>query len=417
MAFARTRNKSFRGLRVESLETREVLSTFFVASTGSDTAAGSSTAPWKTLQHAADVVKAGDLVDVRAGTYAGFYLKTSGTATSPITFKAQSSVNITTPTPVSGDGIYLNGASYVVIDGFNIYNATHAGISSRLNNHVTIKNNLADLSTRWGIYTSHSDYVTIDHNTASRSKQEHGIYVANATLSPTVTNNWVYSNAASGIHMNGDLSGGGTGLITNATVTGNVLRDNGRIGGSAINSDGVQNSYYANNLLYNNHSSGISLFQLDAAAGSKNNKVINNTIVGATDARWSLNIQGGSTGNTVYNNILFNNNTARGSINISTDSLPGLVSDYNLVTNVFTPDSASTYLTLAQWRTTTGQDLHSIISTPAQTFLSIANNNYSLLDTSVAIDAGTLTFAPSIDINGNRRPQRLRIDIGAYEHA
>ena len=46
--------------------------TYYVATTGSDTAAGTSAAPWKTLQKAANAVAAGDTVIVRAGTYAGF---------------------------------------------------------------------------------------------------------------------------------------------------------------------------------------------------------------------------------------------------------------------------------------------------------------------------------------------------------
>src|SRR5882672_7483675 len=53
------------------------LRTFYVAPTGSDTAPGSSASPWRTLQKAANTVRAGDLVIVRAGTYAGFDLWTS----------------------------------------------------------------------------------------------------------------------------------------------------------------------------------------------------------------------------------------------------------------------------------------------------------------------------------------------------
>ena len=38
--------------------------TYYVATTGSDTAGGSSAAPWKSLQHAADRAAAGDTIIV-----------------------------------------------------------------------------------------------------------------------------------------------------------------------------------------------------------------------------------------------------------------------------------------------------------------------------------------------------------------
>src|SRR5207302_10186010 len=96
---------------------------------------------------------------------------------------------------------------------------------------------------------------------------------------------------------------------------------NGAGGGSGINCDGVQNSRIENNLIYNNHASGISLYQIDAAAGSTNNVVVNNTIEMASDGRWPINIKNASTGNTVYNNVLLNDNGGRGSIDIAADSL------------------------------------------------------------------------------------------------
>src|SRR5438128_9832966 len=114
--------------QLEELETRTLLSTFYVAPTGADAAGGSLAAPWRTLQHAADAVRAGDTVVVEPGAYAGMYLSTSGTASAPITFQAQAGVSITTPNASTSDGINLEGASYVVIDGFNISGMPRAGI-------------------------------------------------------------------------------------------------------------------------------------------------------------------------------------------------------------------------------------------------------------------------------------------------
>ena len=58
-----------RSLAFDSLEGKLLLSTYYVATTGSNSANGSATAPWATIQQAANEVKAGDTVYVAPGTY------------------------------------------------------------------------------------------------------------------------------------------------------------------------------------------------------------------------------------------------------------------------------------------------------------------------------------------------------------
>jgi Right handed beta helix region len=101
----------------------------------------------------------------------------------------------------------------------------------------------------------------------SRSVAEHGIYVSNSGDRPVIRRNHVWGNSGNGIHMNADLSQGGDGLITGAVVEANVIHGNGRTGGSGINGDGVQGSRIVNNILYDNHASGISLYRIDAPRG------------------------------------------------------------------------------------------------------------------------------------------------------
>jgi hypothetical protein len=177
----------------------------------------------------------------------------------------------------------------------------------------------------------------------------------------------------------------------------------------------VQSSIIRNNLLYNNHASGISLYQIDGGQPARNNQVLNNTIVMASDARWALNIQNASTGNVVRNNILYNQQSFRGSIAISADSLPGFVSDTNVVMDRFSTDGGDTRVTLPAWRSATGQDTHSIIATPATLFVDFAGNDYHLSSTSPARDAGGTLGNVTEDLEGAPRPQGLAFDIGAYE--
>jgi hypothetical protein len=391
------------------------LRTFSVDPAGDDAADGSAARPWRTLQHAADTVRAGDLVVVRTGRYAGFHLETSGTAVNPITFRAEPGAIVDTRNPVTPDGLNLEGASHVVVEGFTLLGLPRAGLRAVLNRHVTFRGNTGDLNGRWGILTGFSDDLLIEDNVMSRSQAEHGIYVSNSGDRPIIRRNVVWGNRANGIHLNGDLSQGGDGIISGALVEANTIYDNGLGGGSGINADGVQASVFRNNLLYGNHASGISLYRIDGAAGSRDNVVVHNTIVQAADGRWALNIQNGSTGTVVRNNVLYNHHAFRGSIAVSADSLPGLVSDGNVVMDRFSMDGGNTRVGLAAWRSATGQDLDSIVATPAALFVDAPGGDFHLSATSPARDAGQTLPEVAEDLEGAPRPQGVASDIGAYE--
>lgn len=393
--------------------------TYFVAPapSGKDSQPGTLALPWATIQHAADTVQPGDTVEVRAGNYVGGYFTTSGTAALPITLEAYPGEfpAITADNPTTPDGINLEGASYMIVQGFTVNNRTRTGIRAVTCNNVTIRNNSMDSNGEWGILTGFCDDLLIENNITSRSVQQHGIYVGNSGDRPVIRGNVVFSNSANGIHMNGDASQGGDGIISNATVEANVIYDNGVTGGSGINMDGVQGSIVRNNLLYNNHASGISLYQIDGGGPASGNQVLNNTILEASDARWALNIQDGAINTTARNNILYNAHPTHGSIDISADSLTGLNCDYNVVMNRFTTNDSTTILTLAQWHTQTGQDAHSLVATPAQLFVDPTNSNYQLSATSPALDVGQTLVNVTTDIVGVARPQGPAYDIGAYE--
>jgi parallel beta-helix repeat protein len=392
---------------------------YFVSMTGNNAWPGTAAQPWRTLQFAADEVAPGDRVIVRPGGYAGFNLFTSGTSTAPIEFFAEPGVNITQPNSFTDDdGINLEGASHIIIDGFTVNGMPRAGVRSvgfpeDFAEFITIRNVQATNNGVWGIFTGHVDDLVIESNRTTGSIDEHGIYVSNSGDRPVIRNNISWNNRSNGIHMNGDLSEGGDGIISNALVSGNVIYGNGVGGGSGINMDGVQNSRIENNLLYDNHGSGISLYSIDGAEGSSGNIVVNNTIYQAANGRWALNIQDASSGNTVLNNILLHPGS-RGAINISPDSLPGLISDYNVVTDRFTTTDGDTVQTLAQWRASTGRDTHSLVGTAGQLFVNAAHD-FHLKSTAPAVNAGTSAQAPAVDLDGRARPYGLAFDIGAYE--
>ena len=123
------------------------------------------------------------------GTYAhGFVLgwdgPQDGTASAPITFHAEPGATITGRNGKTADAINLEGASYVVVEGFTITNPssniTRAGIRSVTNHNVVIRDNQIDGMGTWGIFTSFSDDILIQGNTASHSQRR-----STASTSPT----------------------------------------------------------------------------------------------------------------------------------------------------------------------------------------------------------------------------------------
>ena len=68
------------------------------------------------------------------------------------------------------------------------------------------------------------------------------------------------------------------------------------------------------------------------------------------------------------------------------------------------------------WKAYSGQDAHSLVANSVtEIFTSPVSSDFHLLETSLAVDNGTGTDAPSEDYAGNPRPQGGEYDMGAYE--
>jgi len=289
-----------------------------------------------------------------------------------------------------------------------------AGIRLTHSGRSVVRNIRADKNRSWGIFTSFCNDILIERCTASNSVKEHGIYVSNSGDRPVIRGNVIFGNRQAGIHVNGDASQGGNGVISEALIECNRIHDNGRGGASGINCDGVHDSLIRNNLLHNNHSTGVSLYKIDGASGSSRNRILNNTIVQPANSRWAVNIKNGSTHNTVMNNILYNDGP-RGSINVSPDSRSGLSSDYNITADQFSHDDGESFLKLSSWQSATGLDRHSLVSRPDSLFIKRDSADFHLRAGSPAIDSAASPQAPEDDIEGTRRPVGSLPDIGAFE--
>jgi parallel beta-helix repeat protein len=404
--------------------------TYYVATTGSDSAAGTSAAPWKTLQKAADTVQAGDTVVVHAGTYAGFrrFAVAGGTASSPITFSADPGVIINSFGPGESNA-YINientspADGYYIIEGFTVANPSNRGIRSAMSRHNTFLNDTVYGAGDSDIFASRSDFITVQGNTCYNAAGQHGIYV-NGSDSYVIRGNTCYGNNWDGIHTN--VSDGVNQVNSHGLIENNVVHDNLLAG---MDLTGMNTTTVRNNVIYGNGRHGIVLqnSNSNATTACHDNIIVNNTIdARAGSSAYAIEIAGLSTqpaGSTwtsndqntiVTNNILMANTTSGyGSIGDLGTVSATFTSDYNIVVDGF--HAGSSTLTLASWRTATGQDAHSIISTATALFVNAAGGDYRLKSGSPAIDKGTTTNAPPTDIAGTARPLGAGIDIGAYE--
>jgi hypothetical protein len=434
---------TYLGLRYDDQTAPQVHYVASPADGGDDANPGTEAQPWATLQHAADTVQPGEGVCVLPGDYVGFMLQTSGLPGEPIVFAAQPGVRIVDSIKNAlpshdgtFDGINLENwsgppsISYVTVEGFTINGDDFpvrprtgiraVGSDTSFAHHITLLNNTCLNCQKWGILDGHVDDALYEGNECAGSVEEHGIYHSNSGDRATIRRNVLHGNNACGLHMNGDLSAGGDGIISDCTIEKNIVYGNApnTPGGSAINCDGVQDSFFRNNLLFDNHASGISFYQIDAAAPASGNLVTNNTIYMASNARWAMNIQNGSFGATLRNNILLNANAGRGSIDISADSLPGFTSDFNITADRFSLDG--NFVTLAEWQAQTFQDASSATATAGELFYDPAGilvEDYLLKPGSPARDAGGVQNAPVVDLRGAPRPRPVGgdFDIGCFE--
>ena len=393
---------------------------YYVSNSGSNSNDGLSLGTaFLTIQHAADLAVAGDTVFVENGTYDGFdFRNENGTMDDPIVFQALgNNAVIDQSGPIRDDGINIENADYIVIDGFIVNNMTGNGNGIRVvtSDNCVVRNCSCDNNAERGIFTAFTDDILIEYNVCTNSIDEHGIYVSNSSDRPIIRFNECYGNNNIGIHMNGDLSAGGDGIISDAQVYGNFIHDNNLAAG--INMDGVEHPIVFNNLIYNNHfAQGIALFQQDGAIMTHGAKIFNNTIIVPADGRWGILMYDGANVDTeIYNNIIINQHAWRGCI--SAESTAQLSSDYNILNDKMSASGDGSAITLAQWQAL-GLDLNSQLADDLEDiFENSGANNYQLAASSQAIDAGTnaVSGVVAVDLVGTARPAGAGYDIGAYE--
>ena len=419
---------------------------YYVATTGYDSNPGTIGQPWRTIQHAADEMGAGDTVHIRGGTYhENVYSVRSGSAGAHIVFSAYSGETpVIDGTGVSagsngfvvthsyikldgleisnwdnGDGILLENAGYIEISdcvvhhvegGIKCQEGTHDFVLNRVEMHHFYFYGFD--ATPYGADCYNGTFNDCFAHTGSDLEQNvDGFALGHGSQHDFVFNRCQVYDVYDGFDM-------GAGSY-NVTLNRCLAHDCGN-GGFKLWGD----NNMVNCLSYHNGYANVELDYSEDYPQARTVTLQNCTLVDATEDYTIIVEHPEVKSLHMYNCIL------AGGDRIGLLFYQGGVSnyrgDYNIFHNddpdraIVTPDRDFSLAQIAagDWTTYCGQDAHSFVCTDPSTelFQNLPAGDLHLRAGSIAIDKGNSSGAPSEDYDGNPRPQGGGYDIGAYEY-
>lgn len=382
----------------------------------SDSNPGTESQPWLSVNHGSGLLRSGDTLYVKEGTYEEIVsTNSSGTAGKKIVYRAYSK------NKANVYGFVVNN-EYVCIDGFEITNPERGtGIRIRSNNVEVMNNYIYNMLTaigtdskkqylssiyiggnrmylcQFGIVVSVINCV-IEKNEIERlymydksSKKSDADYIRIFGENIIVRNNYTHGTTpeeTDPAHVDAVQTFDDNGLtLNNVLIENNIFCDfdQGFMG------EGIFYKKSANITFYNNiytHGEALGI----VSNTIKNITIINNTFVDIVHFGISLGPKG--VDGIVKNNIFYNINTA-----YRTREGATVIEDYNLMYNapIKTPGP------------------HTIIEVNPM-FVDVKNNDFHLTPNSPAIDRGESISEIKKDLDNIPRPQGKGYDIGAYEY-
>lgn len=214
---------------------------YYVSASGSDANKGLSLqAPFKTIQKAADMVKAGDKVFVRGGTYhEAVTMKASGTESAPILF-----LNYSGERPIIDGtgktveaGVLVSDKNYIKLIGFTVCNFVSKNEDVVIG--ISVEGNSTGIEIR--NCSVHDIKTTYSKNTLDRNAHGIAVYGTVNDLRDSIgdlviDNNEIYNctlGQSEAVVLNGN--------VTNFKVTNNKVHDNDNIGIDFIGFEGTAN--------------------------------------------------------------------------------------------------------------------------------------------------------------------------------
>lgn len=227
--------------------------TYYVSTTGNDSNAGTDAAPWKTIQKACNTAAAGDVVNIKAGTYKEkITMNVQGSSTGGfVTFQNYGTDKVIVDgAGLSGDDLLLiSSKSYVKVIGIEFQNCSTSGTPMGI--HIIGKG---------------SDVVIKNckvHDIVNLGSDAHGIALY-ATDGTTPYSNVIFDgNEVYNCKLGSSESMVMNGNVTNFQIINNVVHDNDNIGidmigfeGTASANDQARNGVCRGNTVYNITSEG-----------------------------------------------------------------------------------------------------------------------------------------------------------------
>jgi hypothetical protein len=210
-------------------------SSFYVSTRGNDSNPGSEAAPWRSVQHAADTVRAGSTVNVRGGIYEELVsINGSGNVSDGyITFRSfpgeTAILDAGHFAPAGRSGILtIHNQSYVRIEGLEIRNyrtaehrLTPLGISvTGAGSHIELlKNNVHDIEQNFN-----------GRDAPGRGGNGFGIAIYGTDAKAPITDLIIDGNEVHHLKTGSSESLVVNGNVTNFRITHNVVHDNNNIG-------------------------------------------------------------------------------------------------------------------------------------------------------------------------------------------
>jgi hypothetical protein len=303
--------------------------TYYVATTGNDANSGTQAQPFRTIAKGLTVLRTGDTLHLREGTYAESINNNqqtipSGTSWSnAVTLSGYPGETVTLRPDGGGNVLALasgRSAQYIIfdnliLDAVNTYNAV--SIQGSNTHHIRLQN--GEVKNAHGLGPACSlgppevcpggqgiqagagatflEFINLKVHDNGLNRLDHGFYIA--APNSLIEGCDIYDNSGYGIQV---YESACSGCANDTTIRNNRIHDNRGDGGVTLNHG--NNIFFYNNLVYNNPRGGITSL---CYGSPSNTRIYNNTFYGNGSA--AIDICTGMTNTQIKGNIIFNNNS------------------------------------------------------------------------------------------------------------